>query len=380
MHPSVFERSVSALKDRGAGLGVPTATCMALREQKIIDSDLPHLGIRSLSHASRSDAGLPLGGCAGEVPTYLEALRWGDLYNRLRSLVHDVHYTAGLGVENVIDAGDLVEVTFDDGTEEHFDLAIFADGCRSMGRNLVSPDCEPSYQGYVIWRGTLPEKDLSDAAPFEGKLQRLGFPGGHMFAYLVPGVGGLVQTGSRELNWGMFLPVEVDQLDDFFVDRDGQPRQLSLPPGSMREELELSLKQRAARLLPPFYASLVSASQDTFAQAIMTAIPTQYAKGRLCIAGDAGAVVQPFTTSGVFKAMRNAAELIGELSGSEDIAAALDRWNQKQRRTGKGLAHLGSLMERRLIIETPNFSQMNQDGLSAWWGEIQQTLEQVMRL
>jgi len=176
------------------------------------------------------------------------------------------------------------------------------------------------------------------------------------------------------------LPVEVDQLDDFFVDRDGQPRQLSLPPGSMREELELSLKQRAARLLPPFYASLVSASQDTFAQAIMTAIPTQYAKGRLCIAGDAGVVVQPFTTSGVFKGMRNAAELIGELSGSEDIAAALDRWNQKQRRTGKGLAHLGSLMERRLIIETPNFSQMNQDALSAWWGEIQQTLEQVMRL
>ena len=380
MQPVVFERSVSALKDRGVAVGVPTATCLALRDQKIIGNDFPHLSIRSLSHASRSEAGLPLGDCAGEVPTYLEAMRWGDLYNQLRSLVSDAHYNAGVGIKRVFDAGDIVEVTFDDGTEERFDLVIFSDGYRSMGRSLVSPDCEPSYQGYVIWRGTLPEKDMSDPTPFEGKLQRLGFPGGHMFAYLLPGIGGLVQPGSRELNWGMFLPVAADALDDFFVDRDGQQRGLSLPPGSMRDEQQLDLKQGAAQLLPPFFASLVNASQDTFAQAIMTAMPTEYTKGRLCIAGDAGAVVQPFTTSGVFKGMRNAAELIGELSRSNEISPALGRWDQRQRITGDGLARLGSLMEKRLITETPNFSKMDQNGLSAWWGEIQQTLEQVMRL
>lgn len=201
-----------------------------------------------------------------------------------------------------------------------------------------------------------------------------------MFAYLLPGAGGLVQPGSRELNWGMFLPVAEEALDDFLVDRDGRRRQLSLPPGSMREESQNRLKQNAARLLPPFYASLVDASQDTFAQAIVTALPARYTKGRLCLAGDAGAVVQPFTTSGVFKGMRNAAELIGELSRSDDIPAALGRWDHRQRVTGQALARLGTLMEQRLIAQTPDFSQMSQAELSTWWDEIQQALEHAMRV
>jgi len=379
MQAAVFERSASALKERGVALGVPTATCIALRDQKIIGDDFPHVSIRSLSHASRSDSELPLGGCAGEVPTYLEALRWGDLYNQLRSLVPDANYTAGLGVASVRDSGNFVDVTFEDGSDRRFDLVIFADGFGSQGRSLVSPDCEPRYQGYVIWRGILPENELSDSTPFEGKLQRVGFPNGHMFAYLLPGVGGQVQSGSRELNWGMFLPMAAGELDEFFLDRGGQQRGLSLPPGSMKEEQELRLKQRAAQLLPPFYASVVNASRSTFAQAIMTALPTKYTKGRLCIAGDAGAVVQPFTTSGVFKGMRNAAELIRELNTSDEIYAGLDRWNQRQCHMGEGLARLGSLMEKRLIAETPDFSKMSQSSLSVWWGEIQQTLEQIMR-
>ena len=380
MQPAVFERSTSQLKDRGAGLAVPTATCLALRDQKIIGDAFPHVSIRSLSHTSRADDGRTLGGCAGDVPTYLEALRWGDLYNRLRSLVSDAHYTAGVGIQSVFDAGDSVEVMFDDGTDERFDLAIFADGHLSIGRSLVSPDCEPAYRGYVIWRGTLPEAELGDPTPFEGKLQRVGFPGGHLFAYLLPGVGGVVQPGSRELNWGMFLPVAAQDLDDFFVDRNGHRRELSLPPGSMNEELENHLKKRAAELLPPFFASLIGSCRDTFAQAIMTSLPTKYAKGRLCLAGDAGAVVQPFTTSGVFKGMRNAAELIRELSRSDHLSAALDRWDQRQRVTAEGLARLGTLMETHLIARTPDFSRMNQAGLSLWWSEIQRTLEQVMRL
>lgn len=176
MQPSVFERSTSPLKDRGAGLGVPTATCLALRDQKIIDNSLSHLSIRALSHANRTDDGRPLGGRAGEIPTYLEAIRWGDLYNQLRSLVPDPHYAAGVGVERVFDSGDFVEVTFDDGTAQRFDLAIFADGYRSMGRSLVSPECEPSCRGYVLWRGTLPEAQISDASPFEGTSSASAFP------------------------------------------------------------------------------------------------------------------------------------------------------------------------------------------------------------
>lgn len=89
-------------------------------------------------------------------------------------------------------------------------------------------------------------------------------------------------------------------------------------------------------------------------------------------------IVPPFTTSGVFKAMRNAAELVLAIQAAENIESALNQWDKAQQRTGDGLQRLSALMEERLISNVPDFSRFSQDDLDVWWSEIQRTLEEIM--
>jgi 2-polyprenyl-6-methoxyphenol hydroxylase-like FAD-dependent oxidoreductase len=377
MQPKVFERSSDPLKDRGAGLGIPTATCIALRDQGYINDGFPHVPVRALEHSSRPRAEVYGRGIAGRVPTWLEALRWGHLYDRLRSLVPDEHYVQG---EPVVSAGpDVageVELKLASGRSERFDLVVFADGYRSIGRGLICPGCRPAYQGYFIWRGTVPEREV-DVEPFEEALQRVGYPGGHLFAYLLPNLDGSTERGRRELNWGMFLPASSDELADLLIDRFGERRELAMPPGHMRQNVEADLKARAETLLPDHLAQIVGVARDTYGQGIVAALPEQYHKGRMCLVGDAGAVVPPFTTSGVFKAMKNAEDLVSAIQ-ADDLDLALQEWDAAQQRTGNGLKRLAALMGEHLIANVPDFSRFSQDDLNVWWSEIQRTLEEVM--
>ena len=128
--PMVFERSSQSLKDRGAGLGLPTATAMSLRDQGFIEDGFPHISIRSIEHASRL-------GVAGQIPTWLEGVRWGHLYDKLRSMIPHVHYRQGLTATTAQEENNQVRLTFDDTPDALFDLVIFADGYQSIGRKLV---------------------------------------------------------------------------------------------------------------------------------------------------------------------------------------------------------------------------------------------------
>ncbi|MEM7097326.1 MAG: FAD-dependent monooxygenase [Pseudomonadota bacterium] len=378
MEPYVFEKSAGIMKERGAGLGLPSGVAIDLMEQELISSDFPHVSIRSLVHSTVCENNAKWGGSAGEIPTYLEGVRWGHLYSHLRGLVPDDKYHTGVGVEDVKNQQNCVTVSFDDGRIENFDLAVFADGYRSLGRKIVSPDTQPQYQGYFLWRGVVSEAGLNDAHVFEQKLQRVGYPGGHFFAYLLPNVNGSVKPGERELNWGMFLPVSKQQLDEYLLDRNGDQRSLSLSPGAIRPELESTLKHEAKTKLPAYFADLVSQTQNTFGQGIVATTPGAYFSGRICLAGDAGAVLPPYTTSGVFKGMRNAVDLVDALAANEKLENALISWGEDQHRSGVALERLADVMHQRLIDQVPDFAGMTQDELSRWWTVVQTALEEVM--
>ena len=72
---------------------------------------------------------------------------------------------------------DTVTIKLDDGSENTFDVLIFADGYRSMGRSLLFPEVPLNYRGYVLWRGVLEEKDLEDSEPLEVNIPRLSYKG-----------------------------------------------------------------------------------------------------------------------------------------------------------------------------------------------------------
>jgi 2-polyprenyl-6-methoxyphenol hydroxylase-like FAD-dependent oxidoreductase len=195
----------------------------------------------------------------------------------------------------------------------------------------------------------------------------LSYSEGHAVFYLVPGANGTVEPGERWLNCAMYVRVPQEELPQFLTGADGRQFQGSIPPGQMRPELEERLKKLARRELPTYFADIMEAAKDHFAQAIYMIDVPAYANGRICLIGDAGAVAPPYTASGVFKGMNNAIDLAEALACPDCVDDALVEWSDGQTTTGKRMVALGKRLEQALIWNVPNFSQMEETEMQNWW-------------
>ncbi len=364
-----FERSEGGLTGRGAGIGTPVGTFDTLVERNLIDADTPRFVVSDHPFVGRRDAGDRLGHVALTLPLDMALLNWGDLWAQLRKRVPDTAYLEGRKVVRAERASDSATLLDADGSSARFGLVLFADGYRSLGRATLFSDLDVSYRGYVLWRGVLAEGDLGDSDPLETALYRLhykGLPGNAVF-YFVPGEDGSVHRGRRWVNWACYVPVSADELPAFLVDRSGRTHQHSLPPGLMREVEERRLKDLMGEHLPTYYADIVEASTDTFAQPIYGVTVPAYVGGRVALLGDAGSIAPPFTGSGVFKAVMNAVELADALTSDADPDRALAAWSDEQTRRGARLAALGKQMEAAFVWRAPDFSTMSEAETRSWW-------------
>lgn len=366
---TVLERSRGGLIGRGAGIGTPIDTFESLVARDLIGEETPRFLASEHPLVGRRDADDEYGHRALTLPLSMALLNWADLWRELRSRVPDAWYVEGCTVTSAEQRGDRVLLTGGDAYSGTFDLVVFADGYRSLGRRTLFPDLDPSYRGYVLWRGVLEESRVPESGPLESTLYRLhfnGIPGNAVF-YFVPGKDGSTKVGNRWVNWACYVPVPGNLLPDFLVDRKGRRHEHSIPPGLMRIEEEERLKALMAEHLPSFFARIVSASSDTFVQPIFTVEVPANAVGRMALIGDAGAVAPPFTGSGVFKAMTNAVELADALAGADETIVALERWSARQARRGARLAALGQQMESAFVWDAPDFSTMSEADARAWW-------------
>jgi 2-polyprenyl-6-methoxyphenol hydroxylase-like FAD-dependent oxidoreductase len=366
---TVSERSRGGLKGRGAGIGTPTAAFQTLVSRDLIREATPRFSVSRHPLVGRRDAGDRYGHCALTLPLSMSLLNWGDLWSELRARVPDAAYVEARTITGVRQTNGEVVISAADGWSEAYDLVLFADGYRSIGRRALFPDTEMAYRGYVLWRGVLEERQLSDSAPLETALYRLhykGLPGNAVF-YFVPGEGGSTDVGHRLVNWACYLPVAPDELPEFLVDRNGHRQEHSLPPGSMRIAEEERLKGVMADHLPSYFAEIIAASGDSFVQPIYSGTVPAYARGRMALLGDAGAVAPPFTGSGVFKAMMNAVDLATTLGESRSAEGALEQWSAEQTKRGRRLAALGDQMEVAFVWEAPDLSSMTEAAAKAWW-------------
>lgn len=369
----VYERSRGELHGRGAGIATPVSAIEGLMDRDLIDLDMPYFHVECIPHIVRTTADEALGRTAWMSPAQIELFNWGDLFRNLRKRVPDEIYHQGCEVTSATNTvTDRVAVMLADDCEpaarvDEFDLVIFADGYRSLGRRLIFPGADVRYRGYVLWRGLLEEAELEDTDPLEGMYCRVGYADGHCVFHFVPGAGGTVRAGQRWVNWGMYVPMPEGELPQFLVDKTGNRRPGSLPPGAMRPEEEERLKALAREALPPYFAGIVAASRNTYAQPIYTADVPAYYKGRICLAGDAGAFAQPFTAGGVLKGMNNAIGLVDALASERNVDEALAKWNVEETITGTRIYYLGQQLEGALIWGIPDFAEMSEPEMKEWW-------------
>jgi hypothetical protein len=234
---------------------------------------------------------------------------------------------------------------------------------------MLYPEATLSYRGYVLWRGLLPESSMGNNQVLGSTLPRLSYANlsGHMVIYYVPGFDGSTQEGERLYNWAAYVPVSYDDLPEFMIDRDGQKRTGSLPPGTIRDEEEHRLKQLMYDNLPGYYADIVARTENTYAQLIYTADLPGYGRDRVGLIGDAGIVVQPFTGSGIFKGFNNAKDLVAELDAHETVDDALQSWSRRQTEGSKRILALGEQMEEAFIWNPLDFANADAETTAAWW-------------
>ena len=138
------------------------------------------------------------------------------------------------------------------------------------------------------------------------------------------------------MNWVWYRNVpEGDALAELLTDRAGMRHDLSLAPGSVRDEHVAELRA-AADALPPAFRELVRSTEHPFVQVIVDVTVPAMAHGRVCIVGDAAFALRPHVAAGTAKAAADARALADALRNTGgDVPAALARWEHTQLALGR---------------------------------------------
>jgi 2-polyprenyl-6-methoxyphenol hydroxylase-like FAD-dependent oxidoreductase len=245
-------------------------------------------------------------------------------------------------------------VTLADGTIEHFDLLLGADGYRSVVREAMFPGVVPKYAGYLCWRG------LSDFAEVEGLTPdaffTVGFTHGHLVAYPIP-----ANNGRLHFNWVLYSMVPPDLAGDLRT-------ATSIPPGAVSDGLLDFMDALLTRELPPLWAAALrkTARENVFSQPIYDFEAPAYAKHRMLLLGDAGAVSRPHAAAGAAKAMQDAATLLRLWPTATDLDDLATRYDAARRTAGHAVVALARRIGEAQVLKTPDWSAFEEATFIPW--------------
>jgi 2,6-dihydroxypyridine 3-monooxygenase len=345
----VLERSSTALQARGAGIAAldatlrylvtrgglqPSAVCSSTGRIRFLNRD------GSVQHEQRH--------------RYLFS-SWNTIYRTLLSLFDADRYALGAEVTGFSQEDDTVTASLLSGSRMESDLLVCADGIGSAARERLLPDVEPAYAGYVAWRGTLPEHDLSPGARkvLSDAITYQVLPHSHVLVYPIPAMDGSLTEGNRLMNIVWYVNVAAGgPLDTIMTDRDGRRRQISLPPGAAAADVVAGMRRAAADQLASVIAEVMTGIPEPFIQVVHDIEVPRMAFGRTCLLGDAAFAVRPHAAAGTAKAAADAWALADELvAAGGDVPVALAAWERRQLALGRSL-----LMRCRDIGDSSQFS------------------------
>lgn len=232
------------------------------------------------------------------------------------------------------------------------DFVIGADGPNSLIRALYLPEVKRQYAGYVMWRGLVPENEVSSAtrALFESSViahKTLRYSSCVM--YMIPGANGSLRPGERLLNFIWYTNEMEDDLEMLMTDSvDGHPHRSFVPPGRIRDDVWASRLREAEQLpLPGPFLEVAMAIKRPSLQVITDYCSPRAAfeGGRVLLIGDAVSQFRPHAALGVSQAAFHADAVQEYLGGGIS-------WQQWERRVVRR-SHLHWC-------------------LNAWWGDFYQ--------
>lgn len=345
----VYERSAKSLEGRGGGIVLQPETLRWFRECSTLRPDQ----LATVSTVFR---------CLGDHDEayYEEEVEWrftswDTLYRALLSDFGMDHYHLG---ENLVGFGqdiDSVSARFATGLTAQGDLLVLADGVTSLGRRQLLPQARASYAGYVGWRGTVPETELSNRLrQLLGEALTYSFgPETHICIYPIPGPHNGTRPGQRLINYVWYRNVpEGPLLDELMTDKSGTRCEVSVHPGQVQDRFVREMKATAWRLLAPAAAELINATAEPFLQPIFDVSVPRLAFGRAVLLGDAGFVARPHAAAGTAKAAAEAWALSEHLEAAASIPDALTAWEPGQLAVGDALMDRVAEMGRRAQFES----------------------------
>ena len=328
----VFERVPVALEDRGAGIVLNPATIRYLAVHGVLD-------VKKISAAANWFRYLdPDGSVAYEEPGRYHFTAYNVLYRGLLRCFDDSRYHLGQDCIGFDQDPHGVTVRFASGRVERCDLLVCADGINSLGRRLLLPEVEPHYAGYVAWRGTVGEDQLTPGAfaALHAAITYVLTPDSHALAYPIPNRDGAVEPGRRLTNWLWYRNVAPGaQLYELQTRRGGGRYVTSVPPGLVQQVHVQRLREDATALSPVF-AEMIAKTDEPFIQIIFDIDVPRMAFERVCLIGDAAFTARPHAAAGSAKAAEDAWKLAEAVRASGgDVVEALRRWESGQLALGR---------------------------------------------
>ncbi|MFD4507065.1 FAD-dependent monooxygenase [Streptomyces sp. NPDC058457] len=331
----VYERTPALLENRGGGIVLQPVTMKWFGERSA-------RRIEELSTVTRQVRYLGAGNeVLHEDPVEWRYSSWSTIYRALLDDFGTDRYHLGEFCAGFDQDADSVTLRFVSGRTETADLVVFADGITSTARKRLFPDLRGTYSGYIGWRGTVPENEVSEQSR-DLLCEALTYSVArdtHIVLYPIPGMDGGIAQGQRLLNYVWYRNVPAGPaLDELTTDLRGFECPVSVHPGQVQQRFVDEMRATAEELLAPAAAETVVRTRQPYLQVVFdTRIPAM-AEGRVAIIGDAAFAARPHAAAGTAKAAADAWALHEHLSAAGgDIPTALKRWEPAQLQLGNQL-------------------------------------------
>jgi 2,6-dihydroxypyridine 3-monooxygenase len=323
----IFERSSSALQDRGAGIVVLPITERYFTERGGEDNRVS-LELTDWAYMDRT------GAITHADADHFRFSGWSTIYRALLDEFDSDRYHFDSEMVGFDEEGDGVTLVLANGRRIGGDLLVCSDGLGSTARSILLPGVEPVYAGYVAWRGVTPESALSDRARADlaDAMIYQVLDHSHILVYAIPDHEGRIDQPHRIINFVWYRNYsEGGRYEALMTDRDGRRRAGTMPPGLVADEFMDEMLQTARAELAPTLLEVVEGCEAPLIQAIFDVESPQMSFGRVALMGDAAFGLRPHVAAGQAKACADAWALrdaLAECNG--DVDAALAVWEPRQ--------------------------------------------------